>query len=248
MNGQYKLIAILFLLTSCGQREHILMDKDFDELRLSEHGATETIWLTTDTKIINQLKDEVYFIDNEACHGTTPDNAIQFLKDGSIVETYGYCYDYQTNLDNLKDKLHKTTEHELDFPSKQDWQLKLKQLNTDRKVKVDYTTPDSIDIYGFGILNINITDPTKEEQEKHTVKLFNAIKNLYELYDNQFSLRAWKFSPDGTIDYTIAIRCDKNWSDAFDTTKLNSNDLTSRFEIYSFKADKYKIIYRDWTE
>lgn len=239
---------IIFSLSACGKREYILKDNKFDELRLIENEETENVWITKDAETINKLKDEVYYIDNEDCHGTTPDYAIQFFLNGKEVETYSYCHYYQTNLDNLKNKLHKTKQHKLEFKNKQEWQNKLKLLYSNNLSSVNYISPDSISVFGYGVLNIKITDSTKEEEQKHTQKLFDTFKELYKLNDTNFSVAGYEFFSNGTINYKVSIRCDKEWSENFESSKLKSKKITSVFEIHEFEPDEYKIYFRDWKE
>ena len=234
-------------MSSCGHREYILNGKKLDELRLVEYKGGDNIWLTTDPRTINELKSIVYYIDNEGCHWTTPDGVIELFRKGKEIKNYGFCYGYQTNLDNLKSKLHKTVKHIIEFESKKDWQEKLNQLYSDTRVRLDYISPDSISIKGLGLLNIDIIDTTKEEEKIHTDKLRKLFMDLYGLNENDFLVKAWSYSHD-TIIYGVSIRCDKNWSDKFEANKLKLNQLTSKYEIYEYERDIYKIIYRDWSE
>lgn len=238
-------LSVLTLLTACGKKEFILKDRSFDELQLEDH-STHKVWITKDPAVIAELKEQVYFIDDNKCRSSVPDYAIITRINNKMADRFFYCYDRQTNIDELKAKMTEAAERTERFASKEEWLQKIAHLWKDRRSSVEVAVPDSATITGTGHIGVIITDSSTDDFTHYGHELTKLLAEHLSVREQDIKVVGYSKAKDGSLVYSLDMRCDSNVGTQLDEMSKAISGFAPRNKITPFEKDDYKIVYRTW--
>ena len=238
-------LLLPLLLTACGKKEFILQKLKFDELQLEDHKTHKT-WVTKDPAVIAELKKKVYFIEDDKCRSSVPGYAILTRVNNKLADRFFYCYDGQTNIDELKDQMVEAAEHTERFTSKEEWLQRFTQLSGSTKSSIEVSVPDSATISGNGHVAVIITDSSTQDFTHHGHELTRLLAQHLSIPEQDIQVVGYSKAKDGSLVYSMDMRWDSTTTTPLEQVSKAISVFAPRHKITPFEKDDYKIVYRTW--